>query len=440
MLSRFQSFILDNNLCRINQKILLATSGGIDSLVMLDLFARSGYNCGIAHCNFKMRGADSDEDQIFVKNLAEKYNVPFYTTSFNTEEYSENNRISVQMAARMLRYEWFEDLRLDQNYDLIATAHNKNDSVETFFINLARGTGIRGLTGIPIISGNLIRPLLFMNREEIERYAESFDISWREDSSNSQTKYARNKIRHSVIPALKELNPGIINTMAENINRLKDVEDIYLHSLENAKINLIFKDKNFTWISIKELKKLDPVYTWTFELVKDFDFSAHVTKDIIRNLDAEPGKIFFSPTHRLVKDRDRLIIHPLKENETKRYYIDDPTQDLTDPMKIELSILPATGTTGIPPENTVAWFDLDLLEFPLMIRKWEPGDYFMPLGMKNMKKVSDFFVDNKISIPEKENSWMLVSGDKIFWIIGKRIDERFRITPETKRILQLKLT
>lgn len=440
MLNRFQSFILENSLCFANQKILLAVSGGIDSVVMLDLFVKSGFTCGVAHCNFKLRGNDSDDDMFFVKNLSEKYNLPFYTASFNTEEYAEINRVSIQMAARMLRYEWFEEIRTEKEYDFIATAHNKNDAVETFLINLSRGTGIRGLSGIPIVSGQIIRPMLFLEREEIEEYARLESIPWREDSSNAQTKYARNKIRHSVIPSLKELNPNIIKTMAENISRLKDVEDIYLHALENTRKDLVIKDGKFTWISIKGLKMLDPVNTWAFELLKDFDFTAHVTSDIVKNLDAEPGKQFLSPTHRLVKDRNRLIIHPIKEMDMKRFYIEDPSMDIYDPVNINLSIIPGKSFYEIPRDTSIAWLNLDLLEFPLMIRKWEAGDYFMPLGMKNMKKISDFFVDRKISIPEKENIWLLVSGDKIAWVIGQRIDERFKITPHTERILQCRLT
>ena len=408
--------------------------------MMLDLFVKSGFTCGIAHCNFKLRGNDSDDDMFFVKNLAEKYNLPFYSASFNTEEYADINRVSIQMAARMLRYEWFEEIRTEKEYDFIATAHNKNDAVETFLINLSRGTGIRGLSGIPIVSGQIIRPLLFLEREEIEEYARLESIPWREDSSNAQTKYARNKIRHSVIPSLKELNPNIIKTMAENISRLKDVEDIYLHALENTRKDLVIKDGKFTWISIKGLKMLDPVNTWAFELLKDFDFTAHVTNDIIKNLDAEPGKQFLSPTHRLVKDRNRLIIHPIKEMDMKRFYIEDPSMDIYDPVNINLSIIPGKSFYEIPRDTSIAWLNLDLLEFPLMIRKWEAGDYFMPLGMKNMKKISDFFVDRKISIPEKENIWLLISGDKIAWVIGQRIDERFKITAHTERILQCRLT
>ena len=439
MLGRFTSFITGNNLCSENDKILLAVSGGIDSIVMLDLFVKAGYICAIANCNFNLRGEESDQDLLFVKKLSEEHNIPFFTTSFNTGEYADNNRISIQMAARLLRYEWFEEIRINSNYDKISTAHNKNDIIETFLINLIRGTGIRGLTGIPVRSDHIIRPLLCFTREEIEKYSDETSLQWREDSSNSQTRYARNKIRHLIIPALKELNPSIVNTMTDNTNRLKEVEDIYLHSLEKARKNLVVRESDHSWISVNELKKLTPLYTWTYELVKDFDFSPHIVKDIVKNMDAESGRQFFSSTHRLVKDRNKLIIHPLKDTENKRFYIEDPSQDTEEPVRLELNILPPAGMDEIPADQSVAWFDLDLLEFPLMIRKWEPGDYFMPLGMKNMKKLSDFFIDNKFSLPEKENTWLLISGNKIAWIIGKRIDERFRISEDTRRILQFRI-
>ena len=439
MLSLFQSYILDNNLVSPGHKILLAVSGGIDSVVMLDLFTRSGYYCAIAHCNFKLRDEESDMDELFVRDLAGKYNIPFYTKAFNTADHADNNRISIQMAARELRYDWFEDLRNELHYDYIATAHNKNDAIETFFINLSRGTGIRGLSGITPKSGQILRPLLFLEREDIEEYAKLNEIPWREDSSNSQTKYARNKIRHLIIPGFQELNPGFINTMWENIGRLREIEGIYLHSLERTKKEILIKGNEFAWIPIQEISKLEPQFTWLFELLADFDFTAPVVRDISKNLYSTPGKQFFSHTHRLVKDRDKLIIHPLKDHSAKRYYIDDPSQDTDEPIHLELTILTEFNKSEIPKDPHIAWLDLDQLEFPLMIRKWETGDYFIPLGMNNMKKLSDFFIDNKFSLPEKENTWLLVSGGKIAWVIGERIDDRYKISQNTGRILQIRL-
>lgn len=439
VLSSFQSGILNNHLFSYNDRIILAVSGGIDSVVMLDLFMRAGYTCCIAHCNFKLRNEDSDKDEAFVRQLAEKYNIPFYRKSFNTIEYSELNNLSIQMAARELRYEWFEDLKNELNYDYIATAHNKNDLAETFFINLVRGTGIRGLTGIPPKSGHLLRPLIFFEREDILSYAGQNQLLWREDITNSQTKYSRNKIRHHIIPAFKELNPAFISTMAENIGRLRQIEDIYLSSLEKVKKEIIVREKDHAWISLDDIKRLEPAFTWLYEILLDFDFSPYVVKDILKNLDSISGKQFLSPSHRIVKDREKLIIQALRKQSFKRYYIEDPSQDIDEPIKMELSILNNFIKPEIPKDPDIAWLDMDNLEFPLLIRKWEAGDYFMPLGMKNMKKLSDFFIDNKLSLPEKENIWLLLSGTKIVWIIGKRIDNRFRVTEKTSRILQIRL-
>ncbi len=437
MLSLFQIRSLDNQLFSYDHKIILAVSGGIDSIVMLDLFMKLGYSCCIAHCNFKLRNEDSNLDELFVRQLSEKYNIPFYSKTFDTLEYSEANRLSIQMAARELRYEWFEDLRNEIKYDLIATAHNKNDVTETFFINLSRGTGIRGLSGIPPKSGRLVRPLIFFEREDIQNYAEQNELNWREDITNSQTKYSRNKIRHHIIPAFKELNPGFVNTMWENINRLQQAEGIYLSSLQKVKERMLVRTKDHIWISVPEIKKLEPIFTWLYELLSDFDFSASVVKNILKNLGSISGKQFLSPTHRLVKDREKLIIQPLKGQIFKRYYIDDLTQDVQEPLKLELTILNNFNKSKISNDPDTAWLDLDKLEFPLLIRKWEAGDYFIPLGMKNMKKLSDFFIDNKLSLPEKENIWLLLSGTKIAWIIGKRIDDRFKISHETQRALQI---
>lgn len=440
MLSLFQSYILDHKLFNHNHKIIVAVSGGIDSVVLLDLLIRTGYFCSIAHCNFMLRNEASDADELFVEQLSQKYNIPFYTKSFNTLEYSESNHISIQMAARELRYEWFEDLRNEVDYDYIATAHNKNDVAETFFINLVRGTGIRGLSGIPPGSGHILRPLIFFEREDIRAYAEKYGLSWREDITNSQTKYSRNKIRHHIIPAFQELNPGFINTMWENVKRLREIEGIYLNSLERTKKEMIIRTEDQVWISIDDIMKLEPRFTWVYELLSDFDFTPHVIKDILKNLHSTSGKQFFSPTHRLVKDREKLIIQPLRDKSLKRYYIEDPARDVTEPIKMELTVLTDFDKSEIPNDESIAWLDLNKLDFPLLIRKWETGDYFIPLGMRNMKKLSDFFIDKKLSLPDKENIWLLVSGTKIVWIIGKRIDNRFRIDSDTERILQIRLT
>ena len=439
MLNQFLSFIDSNRLFARPDPVLLTVSGGIDSIVMLDLFYRAGFSCSAAHCNFKLRGTESDEDEAFVKELAANYDMNIFHVSFNTEEYAASHNMSIQMAARELRYEWFEETREKAGCEYIATAHNKNDVTETFFINLSRGTGIKGLTGIKEKSGNLIRPLLFASREQILEYAMDRQLAWREDSSNATTKYARNKIRHNIIPELEDINPRFIDVMFENVLRLRETGEIFQQALEEKKHQLISRDKRHLLVSVEKLKSDEFARTWLYGILSDFNFTATVVDDVMKSLDGIPGKIFLSPTHRLVKDRDSLIIEPLRQEQQKRYYIENPYLDIEEPLKLCLRIINRSDEFVIPRYPDTACLDFDRLEFPLIIRKWEKGDYFQPLGMENMKKVSDFFVDNKLSIPEKENTWLLTSGKDIVWIIGKRIDDRFKITPSTLKIFQVEV-
>lgn len=439
MLNNFKSYIIENQLCLKSDRILIAVSGGIDSVVLLDLFVQSGYFCGIAHCNFKLRQAESDGDEIFVKELAKRYDIPVFSKSFETSEYAQINRLSIQMAARELRYDWFEEIRLEQGFDFVATAHNKNDILETFLLNLVRGTGIHGLTGIKNKTNALIRPILFASREDIKTYARSQSLNWREDSSNSSLKYSRNKVRHQILPLFDQLNPKFTDTMIENIQRIREAEVLYNQAIEEKKQAMIIKESGFAYISIDKLKSLSPLKTWLYELLQDFNFTSHVVSDIIDSLDSTPGRQFFSITHRLVKDRDKLIIHPIKATSYKKFYIEDPYRDITEPVNLDMDVLPVNDDFELSKDASIACLDLDKLEFPLIIRKWEQGDYFRPFGMKNMKKLSDYFIDMKLSILEKENLWLLTSGPEIVWIIGLRIDDRFRISSGTKKVLKITL-
>ena len=439
MINRFKSYISNDSLCSEEDRILVTVSGGIDSVVLLDLFVKSGYNCGIAHCNFNLRAKESDNDEVFVKALAKSYNMPVFSKSFNTIEYAEINKLSVQMAARDLRYEWFEDLRLEEGFDLIATAHNKNDILETFFINLTRGTGIHGLTGIKNKTGALIRPLLFATREEIINYAQLNKLEWHEDSSNSTLKYSRNKIRHQVLPVLGQLNPKFIETMVENVQRLSEVEEILNQLIEQKKEELLIRESGFISVSIAKLKLLNPLKTWLYELLKDFNFSQSICSDIINSLDSNSGLQFFSTTHRIVKDRNKLIINVIKSDPGRKFYIEDPYREVSEPIQLEMDVQTVDDNFELINDSTIAFLDLDLLEFPLLIRKWEQGDYFYPLGMKNIKKLSDFFIDLKLSIPEKEKLWLLTSRNQIVWVMGLRIDDKFKVGPLTKRVLKIAL-
>lgn len=438
MIDQFRSFIKDNQLIRKSDRILLTVSGGIDSVVMLDLFTRSGYNCGIAHCNFGLRGEESDGDEDFVRKLAYQYNLKFYCKRFNTEEFAREENISIQMAARKLRYDWFEKIRQSHPYNLIATAHNQDDVLETFFINLARGSGIRGLTGIKAVSGNIIRPLIFAPRSLIEAYANERSLSFREDSSNASEKYIRNKIRHKILPLFEGINPGFRNTLMETIQKLRDTESIYCNEINLKRNELMTIQDDVITISLDKLKNLPHRRTYLFEFLSEFHFTPKQIIDIDDAINATSGKQFFSTTNRLVKDRSKLILTPIGEEEYHRYYVSDDTTQIFEPVHMELLLVQYTRGFHIPSESNIACLDYDLLTFPLLIRKWQSGDYFHPLGMKHRKKLSDFLVDEKLSIVEKENLWLLVNNEDIVWVINQRIDERYKITSKTRQILMIK--
>lgn len=424
------------NLFASSDSILLTVSGGIDSVVMCELFHKAKLKFAIAHCNFQLREAESDADELFVKQLAKKYDVPFFCKQFNTSAYADEKNCSIQMAARDLRYKWFEEIRKREKFQYIATAHHQDDSVETFFINLVRGTGISGLHGILPKQGKIIRPLLFTNKGEIENFAKKNKLKYREDSSNASDKYVRNKLRHQVIPVLKELNPALGNTINENIQRLRDVELIYKNEIENKRKAFVKKEKKNHTISIEQLKKLPLPYPYLYEFLKPYNFNATTVESIIAALSGESGKQFYSDTHRLIKDRNSLIIEkvPGVKNQELRINIHKDQKELIiEGIKLKFRTLHENPKSKIlhPKSECI---DFNKLEFPLEVRKWEKGDAFYPLGMKGKKKLSDFFIDKKLSISQKENTWLLTSKGKIVWVIGLRIDERFKITDKTKKI------
>lgn len=439
MIDDFQKYITVHNLCLKNDKLLLGISGGIDSIVMMHLFRMSGYKIALAHCNFQLRGEESDNDEAFVQALAENYQLPIHTTRFNTQEIAEKEGISIQMAARDLRYEWFDELRQKHSYNYIAIAHNKNDLIETFLINLARGTGIKGLTGIKEKSGTIIRPLLFASRKMIDGFCHENNFEYREDSSNKTTKYSRNLIRHEIIPTFETINPSFIDTMTENINKLKNTEKIYFQTIQKTQDEITDEQDKKIYFSIEKIKKLEPVETFLFEFLAPYGFSSSQIIDIIATLDGISGKQFFSATHRLTKDRAHLILEEISLTQPKPFFIEDTNGQIEYPILLNLAKLDKTTNFEMNRQKNIAQLDYHKLEFPLTIRKWNKGDYFMPLGMKNLKKVSDFFIDQKISIPDKEKIWIIESGNKIAWIVGLRIDERFKITENTTQIFQLKI-
>jgi tRNA(Ile)-lysidine synthase len=438
MLAEFKRYIEEQELCRFGERVLLAVSGGVDSVVMAHLFSQGGFECGVAHCNFQLRGVDSDADEEFVRSLAAGLELPVYVKRFEVEREVEEKGISVQMAARDLRYEWFEELAEQHSFDAIATAHNLNDSVETFFLNLARGTGIRGLTGIPAKNGRVIRPLLFATRKEIEHQARKSRLVYREDRSNIETKYQRNKIRHDVIPAMEQINPSFIATMAANIKRLEEAAAIFSHAVDRVREELFEPGSEGILIDIGRLKGMSPLQTWLYELFSPFRFTRAQCEGIEQIMNAEPGSRSISPTHQLYKDRDRLILVDSSPASFERFYLDSPENFSWLPFSMDVKVMERSRLARIPSDRNTACLDYDEIQFPLTIRHWLHGDYFYPLGMDQIKKLSDFFVDEKIPVPEKERTWILATGRKIVWIMGHRIDNRFRITDRTSRVLLLR--
>jgi len=437
MLDRFTEYLKKQSLCKEEEQILLAVSGGIDSVVMAHLFHVAGFECTIAHCNFQLRGEDSDLDETFVRSLASSLDIPVIVKRFDVKAEMQQRGISLQMAARDLRYAWFEELLNEHSLDRVATAHNKNDAVETFFLNLSRGSGIRGLKGISPRRGKIIRPLLFASRPQIESYQLKNSIKFREDVSNLETKYQRNKIRHDVLPVMEQINPGFMEIMEGNMERLGEVYEIYQHAVEKVRMELFKEEQGKIAIETDKLRALTPQGTWLYELFSPYGFTRSQCDGIRKIMDSGPGRQSISTSHRLYKDRNLMFLVPSDRESFERYYLDDPEKQSILPFPMDMEVLERSELTNIPHDPMIACLDLDKIQFPLTIRRWMFGDYFYPLGMDQIKKLSDFFVDTKVPVPEKERTWIMASGKKIVWIMGHRIDNRFRITPSTSRVLRL---
>lgn len=440
MLQQFTNYINQHQLFTKEERVLLAVSGGMDSVVMCELFHQSEFKFGIAHCNFKLREKESDTDQAFVEQLAERYKVPFFTIDFETESYAKSNKISTQMAARDLRYEWFSDLCEEFEYSYVAAAHHRDDQVETLFINLIRGTGISGLHGILPKQKNLIRPLLDLSRKQIEKYVIKNKLKFREDSSNASDEYLRNKIRHNLVPVLEDLSENYLETLNDNIARFQDAEKIYLQQIEQAKKQIISKERDLVKISIPKLKSFQPTTTYLYEILKDFDFGFQVVENIIQSLDSISGKHFYSESFELLKDRDYLLIRPLIEpSNTDAFFIEEDQAHITKPINLKLSRREVSKKFKISKQKHIAQFDFYKIEFPLKLRKWKRGDSFYPFGCTYKKKLSDYFIDNKFSQFEKEAVYLICSGDAIIWIVDHQIDNRFRIHSKSSHIFQIEI-
>ena len=421
-----------------SEKYLLAVSGGIDSMAMASMFveAGTGAKIGVAHCNFGLRGDESDDDEAFVHDFARCNNLRFHVVRFDTSKYAATHGLSIQQAARTLRYEWFETLRREHGYRKVAVAHNADDNLETFFINLLRGAGLGGLTGITAETESIVRPLINMSRRQIEEYARERGLAFREDSSNESDKYLRNKLRHTVLPALDEVNPTFREKATESLKRLKQANDFVSTVVDTIARNIAAAQDDDLHISISGLERYaNSAEFVVFRLLEPYGFKGEIVADIVRSLKGESGRMFVSDEYILVKDREFLIVSPRKI--------------VVAGGIVEKAALPATvggfrceivrREAGFKPEVSpeLGQLDADKLQFPLVLRTVKPGDWFVPFGMNGRKKLSDFLVDNKISFVDKRKQSVLVSGDDIVWLAGRRIDERYKITDETVNIFRI---
>jgi len=439
MLSEFLDHIEKYQLVSETDKILLAVSGGIDSVCMAHLFHAAGFHFGIVHCNFKLRSKESDDDQKFVESIASAFKSKLFFREFDTRKYAAMKNISVQMAARELRYKWFEELATSEKYTRVAIAHNRNDVAETFLINLVRGTGLTGLSGIREKNGIFIRPLLFSTRKSIVHYAKSHEISYREDSSNADIKYQRNLIRNKIIPLLEKINPSFTDTILQETEIFRAVNTIYQSAINKIREELITSVDEKVCININLLKKENIPAPLVFELISPYGFGYAEAEKLLELLDGESGKRFISGSHTMVKDRNYIIIEKnQKEVREADHLIESGAAEIESPIKISIKKFPNSKGLIIPASPFIATIDFDKLKFPLRLRHWQKGDFFVPLGLKGRKKLSDFFVDRKINLHDKKKIWLLCSEEKIVWVAGYQIDDRFKVTPDTRNIIQFR--
>lgn len=427
-----RAYIEKYQLLTENRPVLVGVSGGADSIALLTILVELGYSCIAAHCNFHLRGEESLRDERFTKEYVEKLQIPFVKIDFETEQYAAENHLSIEMAARELRYRWFEKQRIHWEAQAIAVAHHRDDNVETFLMNLIRGTGIRGLSGIQPKNGFVVRPMLAVSREEIQNWFAKRNLSYVTDSTNLSDAYTRNFIRLRILPLLEEVNPSVKKAIARTSEHLAATEAIYLQVIEEARKE-VFDSENR--LSIAALMKYPAPNSVLYELLKVYGFSRSVVEDIYSSLTKESGKVFFSSSFRLIKDRDYLLFSPLVKEEIQEYILNGDEKEWIGPIELSFESVVITTDFQIRKEKNIAYFDADKLTFPLTLRKWQEGDWFIPFGMKGRKKLSDYFSDRKFSRLEKEQTWLLCSGDTIIWIVGERSDNRFCLDKMTKRAL-----
>jgi tRNA(Ile)-lysidine synthase len=432
MLTKFQNHIITNFPFLLKSRFFIAVSGGIDSMVLVHLFQHFRFEFGLLHCNFKLRGDESDADMRFIHDYAEANNLQLKIGFFETEKIAKEMKVSIQVAARELRYQWFYEQMVENNVDFVATAHHLDDCLETFLINLSRGTGLEGLTGIPIQNDKIFRPLLPFSREEIEDYATKNNIKWREDSSNASDKYLRNKFRHDVIPILKEINPNFLVSFENTISHLKQTQSLAADASKSLYSKVVTKNENQISIDLLKLLKYENYKSYLFDWLQPFGFSDWTAVyDLIH---AQSGKQVHSESHTLLKNRETLLLFPKQEiTNDVVYWIQKGQNEVKFPLKLTFCNV---DDISHEPTNTI-FVEEETLQFPLLIRKWHEGDLFFPFGMNGKKKLSKFFKDEKFSLLDKSNTWLLCSDNQIVWVVGNRQDERFKVTETTTRILKI---
>tara|TARA_R110002020_G_scaffold21009_8_gene71449 strand:- start:11068 stop:12462 length:1395 start_codon:yes stop_codon:yes gene_type:complete len=417
----------------LESPFLLACSGGVDSVVLAHLCAALRLDFSLAHCNFGLRGVESMDDENFVRDLAKIIDKNIFVERFDTAAYISKNKVSLQMAARDLRYAWFHRVMEKNDIPTLVTAHHADDNLESFLINLSRGTGLDGLTGIPHKTDTLCRPLLKFQREDIMDYALKNGITWREDRTNKETKYLRNRIRHQIVPLLKELGPGFMDRFQDTQDHLQQTAGIAGDHIADIRGQLFKKQGDTVFISIDGLGKLFPQKAYLYALFKDYGFFDH--REVASLLSAMGGKELRSSSHRLLKHRDHLLLREIREEEEREYRILESDNHIEKPFPLTLKEVDSMDGTG----RDILYVDKERLVYPLIVRKWKKGDYFYPFGMRGRKKVGKFFKDTNMDRFSKQDQWLLCSGDEIVWIIGLRPDDRFKIVNTTKKILKINI-
>ena len=425
LLARVRQYVAQHIPLTPQQLVLVGLSGGADSVALLSILTSLGYRCEACHCNFQLRGEESVRDRQFAREVAAEMGVPFREITFDTMSYASANKVSVEMACRELRYEWFEQQRREAGAAYVAVAHHRDDSIETMLLNLIRGTGITGLTGIQPLSGKVIRPLLSLSRAEIETYLFDSHLTYIVDSTNREPLYTRNKIRLQLLPLMQSINPSVYESLAHTADYLREVESIYRVAVDDYRQQLL-----------TSLRALPGARTLLFEIIREYGFHSSQLDDIWASLDAPSGRFFDAPVYRLLKDRTDFVLYPHRSEKIVRL-IEYGTLSVDYPVKLTLTLHDAEGYQ-IPRRPDTACFDAGLLPFPLLLRTWREGDKFRPFGMKGRQKLSDYFNNNKYTLSQKQSTWLLCAGEEIVWIVGERSSDCYKITPETRQIWEIR--